>query len=131
MERMKYGAIIEFLSLEQCSATDIHQRLHAVYGFCALSLATVKNWKRETKWQRESLEDNPRSGRAPTAVTEENVSAVEALVLEDRRISVRRIADVLSIGHNAVQTILHEHLNMTKVIARWVPRILSADQRRV
>jgi histone-lysine N-methyltransferase SETMAR len=131
MEKTKYRDIIEFLTREHCKTADIHQRLHNVYGDSAPSLATVKNWAREAKWKRESLEDAPRSGRPATAVIVENVAAVEEWVLEDRRISIHRIADILSIGHNAVQTILHKHLNMTKVSARWVPRILSADQRHV
>jgi transposase len=130
MDKIKYRTIIEFLTKEHCQAANIHERLVNVYGNSAPSLATVKNWMRQVKWERDSLEDEQRCGRPSTAVTEDNVKSVENQVLEDRRISIRRIADILGIGHRAVQIILHEHFNMSKVTSRWVPKILSADQRQ-
>ena len=60
----------------------------------------------------------------------ENLRAVEHLMLEDSRITISRIAHILFVGHNTIQTILH-HLNMNKVNARWVPRILCADMQNV
>ncbi|XP_063387179.1 histone-lysine N-methyltransferase SETMAR-like [Cydia fagiglandana] len=104
-----------------------------IYGASGPSYATVKKWSRLFKLGRESIEDDPRSGRPISVVTEENVAKVKKLVLEDRRIKVWQIAEVLGISKERVGEILHEHLHMSKVSARWVPKMLTASdkERRV
>jgi histone-lysine N-methyltransferase SETMAR len=48
------------------------------------------------------------------------------MVLDDRRMKMRKIAETISI----VGYILHEELDMKKLCTRWVPRLLTADQKR-
>jgi len=52
------------------------------------------------------------------------------MLLDDRRIKVREIAETISISKERVGYILHEELDMKKLSARWVPRLLTADQKR-
>ena len=49
------------------------------------SRATVIHWFAEFKRGRTSLKDEERNGRPTLVVTEENISAVEALIKEDPR----------------------------------------------
>ena len=44
---------------------------------------------------------------------------------------VRKIAETTSISTEHVHNILHEHLHMEKLCARWVPRLLTIDQKRI
>ena len=53
------------------------ERLTQDFGDLAASRATVFNWFVEFKRGRISFEDEERSGRPLTAVTEENIDAVE------------------------------------------------------
>ena len=53
---------------------------------------------------------------------------VRDLVYSDRRIQAEEIAQALGISHGSVSTILHDHLSMRKLTARWVPRSLSDEQ---
>jgi histone-lysine N-methyltransferase SETMAR len=48
--------------------------------------------------------------------------------MHDRRIKVREIAVAMGISAGSVETILHDKLGLSKVCARWVPRMLSAVQ---
>jgi len=50
--------------------------------------------------------------------------------LEDRRISAKSIAEQLGISRERVRSIIHEHLDMRKLSAKWVPKCLNADQKR-
>ena len=91
----------------------------------------MKKWAAEFKRgrERESIEDDARSGRPKDATTDENVEIVHNLVMCDRRRDLRSIASEVGISFGAVQTILTDILGMSKVSARWVPRILTDDQK--
>jgi hypothetical protein len=54
---------------------------------------------------------------------------VERLILDNRRITCREIAQKTNFSVVTVNTIIHEHLHFQKVSARWVPRLLSAFDR--
>ena len=64
-----------------------------VYGDSAPSYATVKNWAGETRRGRVRLQDEPRPGRPIEVTTEKKVDKVRKMLEEDRRITVREIAD--------------------------------------
>ena len=97
MKRIKYRAVIEFLVLEGNTGKQIDERLKAAYGPLAPSTATIYNWVREFKHGRQSLEDDPRPGGPKYIITEEKVSAVQAMVKEDRRITIAQLAETLDI----------------------------------
>jgi histone-lysine N-methyltransferase SETMAR len=128
-ENFEHRSVIKFLTKEGAAPKDIHQRLVNVYGDLAPSKTTVKKWAAEFKRGRDSIEDDPRSGRPVEATTPENCVAVERLVMKDRRLKVDQIAETLGISHGSVETILHEKLGMSKVCARWVPRMLTSVQK--
>ena len=54
-------------------------------------------------------------------MTEENISAVEALIKEDPRRTYKDIEGTLRISSPSVSTILHQHLRARKISSRWVP----------
>lgn len=105
--------------------------MERVYGDSTPAYSTVAKWVGEFKRGRESLEDDPRSGRPATAVTEENISKVEKLVKENRRIKLKELEASLGIGRPAIVSILHEHLGLSKVCTRWVPRLLTREQKEI
>ncbi|XP_014485934.1 PREDICTED: uncharacterized protein LOC106750247, partial [Dinoponera quadriceps] len=47
-----------------------------------------------------------------------------------RRLKVREIAEAVGISKDRVGHILHEILVMKKLSARWVPRLLTPDNKR-
>jgi len=74
--------------------------------------------------------DAERSGRPKTAVTPENVAKIRKMVLADRKLKLKEIADASKISEGSVFTILHEHLDMRKLCSKWVPRLLTPDQKQ-
>ena len=124
--------MIKFLTLEKRSANNIYERLTNVYGDSAPSYATVTRWVAEFKRGRScrtSLEDDPRAGRPVEATTDDCCYAVEMLVMGDRRLKVLEIAREVGISYGSVLNILHDHLGLSKVCARWVPRLLTPVQK--
>ena len=51
------------------------------------------------------------------------------MILDDGRMKVREIAETIRISKERVGYILHEELDMKKLCARWVPRLLTANQK--
>jgi histone-lysine N-methyltransferase SETMAR len=51
------------------------------------------------------------------------------MVLDDRWMKVHETAEPIGISKKRVGYILHKELDMKKFCARWVPRLLTADQK--
>ena len=51
-------------------------------------------------------------------------------MLNNRRIKVAELASECDISNGNVYTIIHEHLGMSKISARWVPRNLNMQDRQ-
>ena len=107
-------------------AKEIFERMAAVYGTECPSYATVKRWAAEFKRGRQSLGDDSRSGRPAEACSDENVEAIRQLIEADRRLKVRELSASTGLSCGSVYTILHEKLGLSKLSARWIPRMLSA-----
>jgi histone-lysine N-methyltransferase SETMAR len=118
-----------FLWKEGNTPAEIYRRLHAVTGDSCPTERTVYNWISSFKEGRQSVEDLPRSGRPLSATRAENVAQVEQLVMKDRRATVEEIAETVGMSVGTVHRILHEHLCLVKVSARWIPKLLSAQQK--
>lgn len=114
--------------LNQSESID---RLHKAFGDDAPSRATVFDWYAEFKRGRQHLQDDSHPGRPATAVTAKHIAAVRDLVEEDPRTTKHFIQDQLGIGSAALDEILHQHLGLRKVVARWVPHSLTSEQRQV
>ena len=75
-------------------------------GDSSPSFSTIKKWAAEFKRGPTSLEDNPREGRPKTA-TPEITEQVHNMVLDDRQMKVREIAETIGISKERVGHILH------------------------
>ena len=126
MLKFEYRAVIKFHSKEGVGPAAIKQRLD---GEASPSYSTVKEWAKQFHLGRESVEDKPREGRPMEVVTEENIRRVKEELLSDRRLKLKEITVRLEIPKTTAIRIIHEHLHMKKVSARWVPRLLSSIQK--
>jgi len=124
-------AVIKFFFFLQGKAPKkIHAILRETLGEHAPSYATVK--KRVAQFTRGDFSTcvAPRPGRLKTVIIPEIIYKIHKLILEDRRISAKSIAEQLEISRERVGSITQEDLDMQKLSANWVPKCLNADQRR-
>ena len=70
-----------------------------------------------------------RPGRPKTSVTKANIAAVKIVVEQDARLSVKDIASCTGISEGSVQIILKMRLDLRTVCARWVPHLLTEEQK--
>ena len=93
-----------------------------VYGDNSMKKTAVYKWVKRFSEGRESVTDEERSGRPATSRTEENIAKVRQIVRENRRITVRSIAEQVNIDRGTVRRILTEDIDMRKVCAKMVPK---------
>jgi len=82
------------------------------------SHVTVKNWVAQFKCGDFSTCVAPHPGRPKTVTTPEIIDQIHELILEDRRISPKSIAEQLDISSERVGSIIHEDLDMRKLSAK-------------
>jgi len=74
--------------------------------------------------------DASRPGRPKTVTTPEFINQIHELILVDRRISAKSVAEQLGISRERVGSIIPKDLEMRKLSVKWVPKFLNADQKR-
>ena len=97
-----------------------------------VSRSLVFKWHKRFSEGRESLKDDTGRGRK-RIVNAGTVAAVKSLIEEDRRLTVSDISTKVGNSYGRVHSILRNQLKMSKVHARWVPRLLknAEKERRV
>jgi histone-lysine N-methyltransferase SETMAR len=128
MDKIEYCAVIKVFVKERLMPNEIHLKFKEVYGDCSPSFSTIKKWGAEFKRGHTSLEDDPGEG-CPKSATLKITEQVHDMVLNNQWMKVHEIAETTGISKECVGYILHEQLDMKKLCARWVPHLLSADQK--
>ena len=73
----------------------------------------------------------PSAGRPNEITTLEIINESHGIALNESKSEMREIAEIVSILTERVVAILHTHLCMRKLRARWVSRLLTIDQKRI
>jgi len=76
-----------------------------------------------------SVDDDERSGRPSTSTAQKNIANVREVILADRRQTIHDVYEVVRLSYGTVQRILADNLNMRRISARLVPKVLSDDQK--
>jgi len=87
------------------------------YGEKTLSNVSVCKWSSAFKNGREMVENEPHECWPRTSITGENSDCVDALIQENRRITVHELSGILNISDGSVKTIIKQHLQYLKVCA--------------
>ncbi|CAH1995549.1 unnamed protein product [Acanthoscelides obtectus] len=129
LNQKHFRAIIYYNFQTELSQPECLPELLAVFGNEAPHQSTISRWYGEFKRGRVSLSDDPRVGAPKTAVTEENVDAVRKLIIEDRHVTYREIEASFKISKTSIQKNLHEELGLRKLVCRWIPHLLTEEQK--
>ena len=74
--------------------------------------------------------EEERAGRPSTSRTDENIDEVKKIVLVNRRITIREVVEDLNISIFSCHSIFTNDLGMTRVDAKFVPKLLNFDQKQ-
>jgi len=99
------------------------------FGDQSLSHTQVLQWHTWFKTGRTSV-DAGHTGRPTNCTTPETVAQIQEFIRQDRRQTICDIAEEVEVGCGTCQWVLTEELGMHHVAAKFVPRILTADQKQ-
>lgn len=91
----------------------------------------IKEWYNRFKNGQTSVKSESRSGRPSTSRNENVIEQVRTLVTEDRRLTVRELVEEIGISIGSVHSILTEDLKMRRVSAKFVPKLLTTEQKQL
>jgi len=75
------------------------------------------------------MEDDEHFGRLSTCTTPEMIAKVREVILEDRRQTIHEVSNRVGLSYGSCQRILADELNMRRIAAKFVPRLLNNGQR--
>ena len=78
-----------------------------------------------------SVDDHVRSGRPLSSRNDENNQKIHQKINEDRRFRIDEISEMTGVSWSSCQRILTEDLQMRRVAAKFVPRLLTQDQKNI
>ncbi|UYV68939.1 hypothetical protein LAZ67_6001728 [Cordylochernes scorpioides] len=104
--------------------------LTVAYGEATLDRSNIYWWYKMFSEGREDVNDEERAGRPSTSTTDEKINEVEKMILANRRITVREVAEDLNISIGSCHSIFINDLGMRRVAAKFVPKLLNCDQKQ-
>ena len=128
MDNFKFYALTRFRL--GVSATDCLQELMSAHGETAPCRSTLFRWFSEFRDATTGASAGNGPGRTRSARTPEMIQAVQELLAEDCKTSVRELAECLELGKSSVHEILTQDLHLRNVSSVWVPHQLSEDNKR-
>ncbi|XP_017480334.1 PREDICTED: histone-lysine N-methyltransferase SETMAR-like [Rhagoletis zephyria] len=130
MEKIGHRYVIQYFYLKGLSPSNIKAEIDSTLGGSAPSFTTIKYWVAEFKRGRTSCQEEHRRGQPNEVTTPEMVKKIQKAVMDDRRLKVCELADIVGISKSTVHRILSEDLDMRKLCPRWAPHLLDQKQCR-
>ncbi|XP_052806297.1 protein GVQW3-like [Mya arenaria] len=129
-DRIEARAVIKFCSELWKTPTQTYKMIQTTSVKNSVSRSLVFEWHRRFRDGRESLEDDEGRGRKKKYGATLVTSIADALA-KDRRLKVRTLSEMFDVGYGTIHRILTEDLQMSKVHARWVPRLLKDYEKEL
>ena len=124
-------AYIKARSKLGCSLKKLMTEISTAFGPSCVSYDTVRRWKKKFESGVKSIKNTPKSGRPKSSASrKEIVSKIKEIIEGDARFTVRDIARKVDISLSTIHLILKKHLKVGKISARWVPHLLTDEQKR-
>lgn len=131
MEKSEFRVLIKHYFLRGKTIADTETALKKCYSDSAPSHGMIHKWFTEFRCGRTSTSDEHRPGRPIEVTTPAMIEKIHDMILNDPKLKVRELAEAVHISTERVIYILHEKLEARKLCARWVPRLLTINQKRI
>jgi len=122
---IKECGVVRFLWAEGVKPVEIQHRMLARYGQTTMSQRKVYEWVERFKSGQTRVTNEGRCGRPSTSRTQDHIDRADAMIREDRWITVSKVAAHLDISYGSTYAILHDDVEYRKVCTWWAPKELT------
>jgi transposase len=105
-QRKEQRLCIKFCANLGKSVTETLEMIQQGFGDQSLSRAQVFQWHARFKTGRTSVDDDEHTGRSTSWTTPETVARIQELIRQDRRLTIRDIAEEVEVGYGTCQRVL-------------------------
>lgn len=127
---LEQRCVIKFYVKLGKTVSEVLSDLKKVYGEESIKKTQVYALFKRFKEGEEGVGEGERPGRPATVSTPDNIQKVSEIVELDKRQTIDDISAQSGISRTLVFRILHKNLNLRKIAAKWVPRVLTEDQMK-
>ena len=101
--------------------------------FMESTLSQVFEWHKALSEGREVVKNLPHASRPSSSVNDDNIEKVKKIMLENRRIGIRGVAETLNISYRSTQHIVFHVLGMKRIAnvtddPTFIKRIITGDE---
>ena len=126
---LKLRAYIEFRTKLHIQPVLIYNELQGILCMDCHSRFMVERWATRFQSGNTDVTDLPRSGRPVPVTTLENVALIESKVVENKCITIDQLEQGMEISSGVIYSILTTQLGYRSICGKWVPHILSDQQK--
>ncbi len=129
--RVEQRSVIKFLCVRGAMPIQCWRKLSKVYGEAALRKTQVRAWHKRFKEGDidTATKDKPRPGRPRSGRSAVKINLVDNQLQQDRRQSIRDVSAATQIPRATVQRIIRKDLSLRHVSCKFVPRVLTQEQK--
>ncbi|UYV78041.1 hypothetical protein LAZ67_15003295 [Cordylochernes scorpioides] len=126
LKKMDQRTCIKFCVKNEIKCADAFRMLTVAYEEATLDQSNVYRWYKMFSEGREDVNDEERAGRPSTSTTDEKINEVEKMILANRQITVREVAEDLNISIGSCHSIFINDLGMRRVATKF--RVINGDE---
>ena len=127
MERLEQRYCIKFCQKLGDTQVETIRKIQQAFGDDAMSIIPIKEWYNRFKDGSTSVDSEPRHSRPSTSRNDNVINQVQTLVMQDRHITVRELADEVGVSTGSLYTSLSEDLGLRRVSAKFLPKLLTME----
>jgi len=128
-EKVQQRLCIDFCFCLGKTGAETYEMLQAAFRESCLSRSKTFKLYSHFKSGCRSFEENPHPGRPSTSHTEETMARVREIICADRHLTIRQVSEEVRIAFSKCHKIITEDLQMRRVTAKFVPRLLTVEQK--
>ena len=122
-------ACIKFCFKLGKTALECYEMLKTAFGEQAMGRFPTFHWFSRFKPGRTLIDDDESSGRPVSSSTPEMIERVRQIIREGRR-TIDEVSMLVGISYGTYHKMLTEDLKMRHVASKFMPRLLSVDQKQ-
>ncbi|XP_076438852.1 protein GVQW3-like [Babylonia areolata] len=129
-EKLEQRYCIKFCVKLGDSQVEMICKIQQAFVEEAMGTTQIKEWYNHFKDGRTSVEIEAHSGSPSTSRNAIIIDQLKTLVMQDRRIMIRELADEMDVSTGSIHSIMQEDLGL-RISAKFLQKLLTIEQKQL